>query len=290
MASGAADLRRLRLALVVLSRALQQQHAGQEQTQAPPYPAPTLALASPGTPSVCSAPLLASALQRHLHWNRRSPIYSAWHLLDQRYLYPLFGGRAPRGTAYHSPPPSPGRRVIQQVMGQGILKRMAGEPGAASEFLGSGGTTQAASSPRQGPRLSWGQQQPQQPAAVPARLHSFRLWPAPTEPQPAAADCGRQSVAAGQAGLSSTSQQGQQAGGSSALEGEHAAAAWCVLAEPPSAMLPLLLAAGCSYIEPPSTSCRCALVCALLHAAGLFSTNTGRLDSASSQPLDWRDT
>ena len=228
----------------------------------PPCP-PTAHPCPSRLPSLCSAPLLASALQRHLHWNRRSPIYAAWHLLDEKYLYLLFGGRAPRGVAYHSPPPSPGRQVIQQVMGQGILKRMAGEPGAAaaSEYPGSGGTTQTPTSPRQGLRLSWGQQQApsQPPSAAPARSHSFRLWPAPTEsalqPQAAAeaADGGRQSVAGGsvasaaarQLRRSSLSQQGQQAGGSSALEGELAVAAAYVVVERLSAMPPLLLASGC---------------------------------------------
>lgn len=44
----------------------------------------------------CSAPLLASALQRHLHWTHKSPVYQWWHRLDERVLRPLFGGRAPQ--------------------------------------------------------------------------------------------------------------------------------------------------------------------------------------------------
>jgi hypothetical protein len=152
-------------------------------------------------------------------------------------------------------------------MGQGILKRMAGEPAAvaASEYPGSGGTTQAPTSPRQGLRLSWGQQQQQQqqepprpPLVAPARSHSFRLWPAPTElalqSQAAAADGSTQnapgsvaSAAARQLRRSSLSQQGQLGGGSSALEGELAATAAHVLAEVERlfAMLSLLLADGC---------------------------------------------
>ncbi len=36
-------------------------------------------------------------------------------------LYPLFGGRAPKPDCYRSPPPSPGRQMIQEVMGPAMF-------------------------------------------------------------------------------------------------------------------------------------------------------------------------
>ncbi|KAI7841304.1 hypothetical protein COHA_004923 [Chlorella ohadii] len=67
-------------------------------------------------PDSLNTPLLA-ALQRSLHWTRHSHIYRLWHYIDDNYLYPLFGGRAPKPDCYRSPPPSPGRQMIQEVMG-----------------------------------------------------------------------------------------------------------------------------------------------------------------------------
>ena len=54
-----------------------------------------------------SVPMLATALQRHLHWNQQSTISRWWHRLDDNYLRPMFGGRPKGGAAaadYHSPP------------------------------------------------------------------------------------------------------------------------------------------------------------------------------------------
>lgn len=132
-------------------------------------------------------------------------MYRAWQYIDQQYLYPLFGGRAPRGAGYRSPPPSPGKLVIHRVLGPGILKRLgpgqprpltmlgsedghcyspvANQPGASSlqqPLMGRAGAAGADDAAAQ----------PSAPAAPPksGKRATFRSWPAlsDAEHQPAA--------------------------------------------------------------------------------------------------------
>lgn len=217
-------------------------------------------------PSGVSAPLLASALQRHLHWTHKSPVYQWWHRLDERVLRPLFGGRAPQSGGYHSPPPSPGRRVIATVMGPHILKRLTPVPptgslGSATQpLLGAaleGPQPELQGSP--GPVPATVPVQPSPPASStgrPRHPDPFRLWPAPSEPTseglgaeaapgPRSA-AGRTPVQVSRAGSRAVSRRGSM----------HPAA---------------------SDLHPSDA------------LEELFSIQSGRLDSATSQRVDWSD-
>ncbi|KAI3438747.1 hypothetical protein D9Q98_001166 [Chlorella vulgaris] len=213
-----------------------------------------------------SPPMLTSALQRHLHWNKRSTVYRAWQYIDQQYLYPLFGGRAPRGAGYRSPPPSPGKLVIHRVLGPGILKRLgpgqprpltmlgsedghcyspvANQPGASSlqqPLMGRAGAAGADDAAAQ----------PSAPAAPPksGKRATFRSWPAlsDAEHQPAAE---RGAAAAPLEAGAAVSQRAlsQRSIGADTLE-----------TRPSSAV------------------------------EELFKAGSGRLDSECSQQLDWQD-
>lgn len=178
---------------------------------APPCPRP----AAP-----CSPPLLATAL----HWNRASPIYRAWHHVDQRWLRPLFGGRAPHAAGYRSPPPSPGKRIIQRVMGPGIMKRLGADALEAEEESTAPGSSLASSygaASSHGPAAalrqpllggSGGHVVPP-PSSAPGlsnaksgkrRPDAFRLWPAALEPEVPAAEAGARSAAPPRAAAAAT--------------------------------------------------------------------------------------
>ncbi|KAL4425563.1 hypothetical protein ABPG75_009579 [Micractinium tetrahymenae] len=223
-------------------------------------------------PTGVSAPLLASALQRHLHWTKQSPIYTWWHRLDEGVLYPLFGGRAPQAAGYHSPPPSPGRRVITSVMGPSILKRLTpmpqpGAPGAAARPLVNGAGAAAAlqaqaeaataaavpgGAPAPAPQTS------PPPSSTGRARHPdpFRLWPAPSEPTSEGPP--------GEAGAGA-----RPAAGRTPLRASRAASR-------------ALSRRGSMHPEALEMQPSDAL-------EELFSMPSGRLDSAASQQVDWSD-
>lgn len=208
------------------------------------------------SPEGVSAPLLTTALRRHLHWNHKAPIYTAWHKLDA-WLYPIFGGRATRAPGYRSPPPSPGRRVINRVMGPSILKRHTPPPDGSlpvSHAEGSraviGGLAAAPQPPASGVPAAPTNKPPRHP-------DPFRLWPAPTHASaPAAALPGlmgrdrRVSFDSTSAADSTPPPRASQRGGQ---------------------------VEGAAELQPTTS------------LEELFSFRSGRLDSAASQQVDWRD-
>ncbi|KAL4426691.1 hypothetical protein ABPG77_004747 [Micractinium sp. CCAP 211/92] len=217
-------------------------------------------------PSGVSAPLLASALQRHLHWTRKSPVYQWWHRLDEEMLRPLFGGRAPQSGGYHSPPPSPGRRVIATVMGPSILKRLTPvpltEPLGPSDQPLPGATTEGTLAEQQGaqaPAQGVAPAQPSPPrysADQPRHPDPFRLWPARSEP--GADGRGGDAAAAPRPATGRTLRRGSRAA-SRALSRR-------------------------SSMHPTAVD--------MQHSDALeelFSIQSGRLDSAASQRVDWSD-
>ncbi|GAB4816740.1 hypothetical protein N2152v2_003786 [Parachlorella kessleri] len=76
-------------------------------------------------------PLLGNGwkyLQRLGTWDRRSYIHFWWNQLDGGFLQPLFGGRKPAPDGYRSPPPSPGRQTMYNVLAPHVLKRYTPAP------------------------------------------------------------------------------------------------------------------------------------------------------------------
>lgn len=65
------------------------------------------------------------ALQRLGHWNKGSYIHDLWHKVDADIMQPLFGGRKRCPDTYHSPPPSPGRQTMYQVLAPHVMKRLS---------------------------------------------------------------------------------------------------------------------------------------------------------------------
>ncbi|PSC76023.1 sodium hydrogen exchanger 2-like [Micractinium conductrix] len=203
-----------------------------------------------------SAPLLA----RHLHWNKRSPMYAWWHKLDAAVLHPLFGGR-PAQPGAHSPPHSPGRRIINQVLGPSLVRRLAPAQQPADKATDGGPETAGDSPPPPPPQCAPSAlaRQATAPARPPRHPDPFRLWPTPSE------------TAAAAAGVSGEAHAGP---GQARRPG---AVTFAPL--PDGAPLPRL-----ASLRPEAREMQAASA-----VEELFSTRSARLDSACSQQVDWAD-
>ena len=226
----------------------------------------------------------------------------------------------------HSPPHSPGRRIINQVLGPSLVRRLAPAQQPADKATDGGPETAGDSPPPPPPQCAPSAlaRQATAPARPPRHPDPFRLWPTPSETAAAAAGVsGEAHAGPGQARrpgavtfaplpdgaplprLASLRPEAREMQAASAVEGE----VWSACAVPgrlPSAAFTQRRCGECSTLPviAPATLLRCCVTCPfalvlasthpvacwhLLHPAELFSTRSARLDSACSQQVDWAD-